>query len=374
MPFLNKFTIRKMICLGLSATLIYNTTVPAFGQEFSFREMPAFAPVEMVQDGTALRGEISRPISEEINEAYHAPKTLVEERNAQADSVYARALAIKYAILGNAKEEEARNARELLLGKQEETNDVKTTYINNITGKYNSLKAEALAKHNENLGQLATEVAEALEQNSESETYIREIEAREIQRENEEYNNTLAQLEASYQEALAYAEIIEAEYNAEVANNPDAFFNYVKPLVAEIIALYDAQPQEEKKKIREHLLELTSIMVSLINEAGEHLYTLEQAEVLRNLYIDVIHEENANASISTPWVRSQINTHILKVHNPEDAYGINMCKRSTCANYATDCPDTCLDCLMYREEIEEERESIREWDSYWENRWGPGHD
>ena len=35
-------------------------------------------------------------------------KTLVEERKAQADSVYARALEIKYAILGNAKEEEAR--------------------------------------------------------------------------------------------------------------------------------------------------------------------------------------------------------------------------------------------------------------------------
>lgn len=43
-----------------------------------------------------------------------------------------------------------------------------------------------------------------------------------------------------------------------------------------------------------------------------------------------------------------------------------MCKRSNCANWATDCPDSCLGCLMYREEIIEdhnyERNFYDEWD------------
>lgn len=47
-----------------------------------------------------------------------------------------------------------------------------------------------------------------------------------------------------------------------------------------------------------------------------------------------------------------------------------MHKRSNCANWATDCPDSCLDCLMYREKIIEDHYSERKFYDDWDARRG----
>ena len=47
-----------------------------------------------------------------------------------------------------------------------------------------------------------------------------------------------------------------------------------------------------------------------------------------------------------------------------------MHKQSTCANWATDCPDSCLGCLMYREEIIEDHYSERKFYDDWDSRRG----
>ncbi len=301
MLFIKNKIVQKMLSLGLSAALIYNTTVPALGQEFSFKEMPYLAPVEMAVDGTALRREVSRQISEEINEAYHAPKTLVEKRKAQKNSVYARALEIKRSILGDPEAELKGVMEETFTDVEFEDNSPKQQYINSLNKEYENAKAEITARHQANIEYIQANGLQG-----------------KLAEENQVYKNVLKELDNYIKQAINSADKIEEEFRAHIENNPDAFYNYVRPLIKELMDLYAQNPEQ----VKEHILELTSVIVGLVNEAGEHLYTAEQANTLKELYLKVIEEEKIAAETEEVGeIKGAINKYILKKNNADKFKG-----------------------------------------------------
>ena len=308
MLFIKNKIVQKMLSLGLSAALIYNTTVPALGQEFSFKGLPEIAQPEMVADGVAIREIVNREVQEEIASEYFTPKEVIEERKAQKNSVYARALEIKYAILGNPKEESSKFAKEFFLGERELT--FKEKYIKNLTDEYNAIKVKSDEEYKETIRKADPKDKKELEQI---------------------YKNNLRQLDNYYKEQLAKADEIEQEIQQQIENNPDYFYDYIKPLIAELIELYNKEPEQ----VREHILELTSIIVSLVNQKGEHLYTDNQVHLLADLYTRTIEKEKSDAEIKTPWGESMVNKYILNQANKEDYLSINTCKRTGYCPYLT---------------------------------------
>ena len=331
MLFTQNKIVKKMVSLGLSATLIYNATVPALGQDFSFKKLPDIVPQEMVADGVLLRDVIDRKIQEEVMDEYFAPKDLVEERRAKKNSVYARALEIKYSILGDPKDEIFQNAKEFCDKNGIKKLTVKEKYLKKLTEEYEATKAKIEAEYNSALKNLESQVNTALADGQLSATMIEQKKKEKLAELNTAYNNDLKSLDNYYKQEISKADKIEAELEKEWANNPDAFYNFVKPLIAELFELYQKDPEQ----VKDHILELTSIIVSLVNQKGEHLYTEDQIGILNKLYTKVIEKEKSDAEIKTPWGKRMVNKYILNQGNREDFLDINTCKRKGYCPYLT---------------------------------------
>ena len=95
MSFIKNKFLKKTICLGLSAALIYNATVPAFGQEFFHKSFKDIEVQEIAIDNTYFdhtKADIQRYIQNAFFE---------EQKRKMSDDTHRRAHEIVMEILGD---------------------------------------------------------------------------------------------------------------------------------------------------------------------------------------------------------------------------------------------------------------------------------
>lgn len=329
MPFLiKKKLFRKLISLGLSVILIYNTTIPAIAQEFNFNgdlKLP-----EIVQDNSAFRNQISKQLylESEAYQDYHGLTNVREKKLAAENQTYARALQIKYAILGDPNEIMTTNAKSFFRDKEmgpeyQQLNDRQKIYVQTLYQEAEKVQAEIDAQYQEALKLIDQNVEEAVTENVLSLKEINTWKEENLAQLNSMHQKALKDLNDYLQQEIKNTQNIEEEYEREIEKNPDAFFDYVKPLVSELLDLYKKEPQQAK----EHILQLTSVIVGLVNTKGEHLYNDEQAELLMKLYQNVIEEEKANAEEKVSGIVSFLNENVLD-YNIDTEPGKYRCKTS----------------------------------------------
>ena len=212
MPFTRSKVLKKVLSIGLSAALIYNTTLPAFGQEFFSSDNPPTrrqriesnlpAARRMHEVGPAVidrtnynntHAEVARVINEYFESKY---------KQKMESSAYARAEEIKKEILGD---EQKDLQREYFADRTENQNnippDYKAEYFNYIRGKADEKQQENTAEYQKFLRELGQQETLYLSQGAPAEA-VAEWKAAEI-----------ADKQASYQENKAG---IEAFYHQEV--------------------------------------------------------------------------------------------------------------------------------------------------------------
>lgn len=329
MPFLiKKKLFRKLISLGLSVILIYNTTIPAIAQEFNFNgdlKLP-----EIVQDNSAFRNQISKQLylESEAYQDYHGLTNVREKKLAAENQTYARALQIKYAILGDPNEIMTTNTKSFFRDKEmgpeyQQLNDRQKIYVQTLYQEAEKVQTEIDDQYQYALKLIDQNVEEAVTENVLSLKEINTWKEENLAQLNSMHQKALKDLNDYLQQEIKNTQNIEEEYEREIEKNPDAFFDYVKPLVSELLDLYKKEPQQAK----EHILQLTSVIVGLVNTKGEHLYNDEQAELLMKLYQNVIEEEKANAEEKVSGIVSFLNENVLD-YNIDTEPGKYRCKTS----------------------------------------------
>ncbi len=274
----NKF-LRKTICLGLSAVLIYNTTVPAFGQEFLYKlEEPTIAIDKTYYDNT--QAEIQAAIWENEEKEH--------ERKMQNPG-YSRAEEIKYEILGDP----VRDSVQEYFGDNKAENeeiDFKAEYIKALNEGFNSSKEEITTDYNEALQKIKDEEKRALASGEFIQEEVAAWKKQELSKLKKSYNETLAELDKYLKQEVDRVNNHYDEFLAELQEGAnESFFQHVKTLFNELMEIYVADP----KQAREQILEITPVIVSLVSANKERVYNKNQQEILLKLYREVIKEENA---------------------------------------------------------------------------------
>ena len=287
MPRIKRKIIKKMICLGLSAALICESIVPAFGQEFfknpqgkleGFFDTPL---PEMVSEGTnpgISRAEIRTFILEDARETY---KKNMKDQN------FARAEEIKKEILGD---EQGKLQKEHF-GLEEKSNtkeiDYKAEFLKDLNQSYADAKKEISAVHQANRSKIEEAKRNALLNGSMKDVSLMDAE---LEKEDNIYKETLHEAEKYFNESMAEITNHYDEFLEELKQEAEeAFFEHIKELFAELITIYKNDPIHAKDQI----LEVTPAAVSVVNGKGERLYNKEQKEILINLYRQVLEEESA---------------------------------------------------------------------------------
>lgn len=257
-PIKNKF-LKKTICLGLSAALIYNTTVPAFGQEFFYIDNPA-----AISDHTSFNHTAAEIKAEIINHARE------DYQNNLKQDAFARAEEIKKEIIGDEQKEIQKEHFEPQPQKIPTEAELKAEYVEQIQKLANDTKEETKQIYEESIKGVrnTADLANLKEQYQKALFDI-----------DEHYNKEIDQINNNFKEFLQ-----ELKEGAD-----EAFFQHVKELFNELMALYQQKPDEVKGQV----LELTPVIVTLINKDKEHLYNQQQKQILLNLYRQVLEEENA---------------------------------------------------------------------------------
>ena len=252
----NKF-LRKITCLGLSAALIYNATVPAFGQEFFYIENP-----QSISDNTNFDNRVAEMRADIIN------FTKEEYNKKMQNNAYARAEEIKKEIMGDEQAELQREHFNLETKQDPKTDEeIIADYIQQIQQMANAAKEEAKQIYDEAV-QEAGNLTEI--QNG--------------------YKKALADIDRYFKQEIDRVNNNPKEFLKELkAGAEESFFEHVKTLFNELMGLYKKEPS----KVKEQVLELTPIITGLVNKNKEHLYSAEQKQILLDLYRKTIEEENA---------------------------------------------------------------------------------
>ena len=288
MPFIKNKFLRKIICLGLSVALIYNTTVPAFGQEFLYTppEMPTMAIDHTYFDNT--RAEV---------QAFIIETAVQEHKRKMEDPRFARAQEIMLEILGDEQkeliDEHFRNG-----GQEKKEINFKEEYSNSLEKDFNEAKEIITTKYQRALQQIKDIEKEALAGVASGEFTQEEFDA---WRAEEKVDKKISDLQRNYRAEIAQIEEYRDQELDRINNHyedflqelqqgaMDAFFEHVKELFAELMNIYKADPNQAKEQI----LAVTPVIVSLVNSRKERVYNAEQQNILIKLYRKFIEEESA---------------------------------------------------------------------------------
>ena len=206
MPFFTKTHIyKKITSLGLCAILIYNTTVPAFGQEFLYnghsvdaKELPNkkdliknldFEKMVMeknqerfvmssIQPSPDSMGSFFSKMPKDMYMKIFALKSSSEKYFAESDPIYAKALQVKYEILGNPNEQMAKNASKFFeegdaaLRQDEAEKEQIKFYREEIEKEADQVRSEIESSYQETLVNLEKTVIQLLEENEYDEDVI----------------------------------------------------------------------------------------------------------------------------------------------------------------------------------------------------------
>ncbi len=270
---------KKIICLGLSAALTLNTAVPASAQEFFYNNQ--------IVDRDILKKSVAN-ISEDIKEDLYMPSNMREDKKAKEDEVYARALQIKRSILGDPNKDAQQAFREIAKENGRVYPELERSGFQKQLVK--ELEAEAQKIKNEIISDAKKAITGITPNEGGWINYLKNTE--DIQN---SYEEAIARLDEYLKQEIEkidsyHQELLDEVYASD--KDPDAFFNFVKPLFAELISLYKNSPD----LVKEHILELTPLTVSLTNQNGERVYEKAHQKVLLKLYREVIDEENNKLS------------------------------------------------------------------------------
>ncbi len=281
MPRIKRKFIRKIMCLGLSVALICENIVPAYGQEFfknpqgkleGFFDTPL---PEMVSEGTNLgarRAEINTFLTQ----------TLEEYNRNMKEPAFARAEKIKKEIIGNPGEAVAKEMFETPI-------DYKAKLLEDLKEQYQETKTILENSRNKFLNDIEQEEKKYRKEGF-SDAEIAAWKAENLKNIESIFNDTILKNDTYFNEQLDkitnhYDEFLK-EFKLEAE---EAFFVHVKDLFAELINLYNKNPKE----VKDQILEVTPVVVSLVNSKGSRVYNKEQKNILLDLYRNVLEEENS---------------------------------------------------------------------------------
>ena len=321
MPFFTKTHIyKKITSLGLCAILIYNTTVPAFGQEFLYnghsvdaKELPNkkdliknldFEKMVMeknqerfvmssIQPSPDSMGSFLSKMPKDMYMKIFALKSSSEKYFAESDPIYAKALQVKYEILGNPNEQMAKNASKFFeegdaaLRQDEAEKEQIKFYREEIEKEADQVRSEIESSYQETLVNLEKTVIQLLEENEYDEDVIIKWKEDNLERLARHHTEALKDLDNYKNQQIKEAEKVVAETKQEITNDPDIFFNHIKPLFKEMMALYEQGPAS----VTPHIIEITPLVVSLLNSNGEHIYNKEDVKKLLKIYESFIESE-----------------------------------------------------------------------------------
>ncbi|MBO4708015.1 MAG: hypothetical protein J5594_05630 [Elusimicrobiaceae bacterium] len=272
MPFIKNKFLKRIICLGLSVALIYNATVPALGQEFFYTpEVPSMTIDQTNFDHT--RAEVHALIIDDIRETHN--------KNMQ-DSGFARAEEIKSTIMGNPGEEVAKEIYEGPI-------DYKAKFLEDLEDNYTSTKTALENQHRDFLEQIEKERKKYRTQGL-SEAEIAERTTKELQNVEEKFQEEMQRVNTYHDEQLDKVNNHYEDFLKELQQGyEESLYMQVRNLFAELMKIYQANPNNAKEQI----LEVTPIIVSLVNSKGVRIYNQEQKKILLDLYRKVVEEENS---------------------------------------------------------------------------------
>lgn len=301
MSFIKNRVLKKFICLGLSSVLIYNTTVPAFGQEFFYIENPG-----SINDGINLRHAVSE-VETEIQNIF-----IEEHRRKMQNNAYARAEEIKVAILGDSQKELQNQYFNHEQPKQnQEENNFGAVYLQDLQEKLNEAKANLQEDYRAVLAEIEEAENTYLAEGNFTQEEIANWKAGELRIQQQNYQAYLSQLEAVYQQE---ADKINNHYNEFLQElregAEEGFYEYVKGLFNELMELYAHSPDE----VKEQILELTPVITTVTNANKERLYNQQQRDILLGLYLQVLEEENAKVGAENDVLHNYCET---RGHCPE---------------------------------------------------------
>lgn len=279
MSFIKNKIFKKTICLGLSAALIYNTTVPAFGQEFFYNpEMPAMAIDKTYYDNT--RAEVQSVVIDAMHEIY--------TRKMQ-DNAYARAEEIKEAILGDPQGElQKLHFDSEYAARNEQEPDYAAIYLQQVQEKLDENRADVNSIYKQKLKEIEDYEKTYIAEGIYSQEQIASWKAEEVAAQNNEYQKYLSRLDDIQKQEIDRVTNHYEEFLQELkAGAEESFYEYVKGLFDELMGLYDQKPYA----VKEQILELTPIITTLTNGNKQHIYTEQQQNKLLDLYRQVIQDE-----------------------------------------------------------------------------------
>ena len=264
MSFIRNKFLRKTVCLGLSAVLIYNTAVPAFGQEFFYNDVIPTSDKTYFNNAQA---EMKADLISAFQNEY--------KRKLKNDA-YARAEEIKKEILGD---EQADLQKQYFGLKQTPKSDAdyKAEYLHSVQDQANNAKEEINTGYKELLQELKDEEKRYLEEGSFA---IEEVAAWKAE--------NLANIESAHKDAVLKIDNYYKQETDKINNNyeeflqelkegaEESFYEHVKELFNELMGLY----QQDPDKVKEQILELTPVITSLVNHNKQHIYNEEQKQIL----------------------------------------------------------------------------------------------
>lgn len=285
MSFIKNKFLKKTICLGLSAALIYNTTVPAFGQEFFHKSFKDIEVQEIAIDNTYF-DHTKADIQRDIQNAFFE-----EQKRKMSDDTHRRAHEIVMEILGDEQGDIIKEHFDPESKPKPKTDqELKEEYLQGIQEQANKAKEEIQETRKGLLAELKKEEAKYLAEGNFTKTEIANWKA-----------ENLANIEKNYKDAVTKIDTYFQEETDEINNDfegflrelkagaEEAFFQHVKDLYNELMNLYAKEPA----KVEEYILALTEVITTLVNKNKEHIYSQEQKEILLNIYRKVIERESA---------------------------------------------------------------------------------
>lgn len=254
MPRIKRKFFRKIICLGLSVALICENIVPAFGQEFFSKKRKSYTDYpEMAIDNTYI-DRTAAELQTDINNY-----VIKEKKRRLTDDAYARAEEIKKEIMGDEQGDLQKQyfAPETLT-KPKTDEEIKADLLKGLQSSAEESKRELKQMYEQYL----QEGYDPVGLKAEYDKFLAKMNA-ELKEKEDNLNN-------NFKEVLE-----ELKEGAE-----EAFFLHVRDLFDELMNLYAQKPEE----VKEQLLELTPVIVTLVNKNKEHLYTEEQKQTLLEFY------------------------------------------------------------------------------------------
>ena len=262
MPRIKRKIFKKIICLGLSVALICENIVPAFGQEFFYKKGKNYTDYpEMAIDNTYV-DRTAAELQTDINNY-----VIKEKKRKMTDNAYARAEEIKKEIMGDEQGDLQKQyfAPETLT-KPKTDEEIKADLLQGLQASADSAKRELKQMYEQYLQEGYD--PEALK--AEYDKFLAKM--------NAEFKEKEDNLNNNFEEVLG-----ELKEGAE-----EAFFLHVRELFDELMNLYAQKPEE----VKEQILELTPIIVTLVNKNKERLYTEEQKQTLLNFYRTTLLKES----------------------------------------------------------------------------------